>query len=63
MRVFKLVPFYKKKPRIISFIGSYHGQTMGSYSMSGHKAQSRLIGFANVVKVPYPYCYRCPFGL
>ncbi len=61
--VFKLVPYYNKRPRIISFIGSYHGQTMGSYSMSGHKAQSRLIGFANVVKVPYPYCYRCPFNL
>lgn len=59
--VFKLLPYYKKRPRIISFIGSYHGQTMGSYSLSGHKAQSKLVGMPNVVKVPYPYGYRCPF--
>lgn len=59
--VAKMLPFYKKRPRIVSFIGSYHGQTMGSYSLSGHKAQSRLIGLPNVVKVPYPYGYRCPF--
>ena len=59
--VFKLIPYYKKKPRMISFIGAYHGQTMGSYSLSGHKAQSRIIGLPNVVKVPFPYGYRCPF--
>ncbi len=59
--VFKLIPYYKRKPRMISFIGAYHGQTMGSYSLSGHKAQSRIIGLPNVVKVPFPYGYRCPF--
>jgi 4-aminobutyrate aminotransferase len=59
--IFKLVPYYKKKARLISFINSYHGQTMGSLSLSGHKSQSAFAGFSNVVKVPYPYCYRCPF--
>lgn len=59
--VFKLVPYHMRRPRLISFIGSYHGQTMGSYSLSGHKAQSKIIGFPNIVKVPYPYGYRCPF--
>ncbi|MCD6429029.1 MAG: aminotransferase class III-fold pyridoxal phosphate-dependent enzyme, partial [Desulfurococcales archaeon] len=59
--VFKLIPYYKRKPRIISFIGAYHGQTMGSYSLSGHKAQSRIVGLPNIVKVPFPYGYRCPF--
>ena len=29
--------------------------------MSGHPSQSRLIGGGNIVKVPYPYCYRCGF--
>jgi len=60
--VFKLVPVYKGRARILSFANSYHGQTMGSLSLSGHKSQSKFLGFPNVVKVPYPYCYRCPFN-
>jgi len=59
--VFKLVPYYKKRSRFLSFVNSYHGQTMGSLSLSGHKSQSAFVGFSNVVKVPYPYCFRCPF--
>ncbi|MCE4613544.1 MAG: aspartate aminotransferase family protein [Desulfurococcales archaeon] len=57
----KILPACTGRPRILSFIGSYHGQTMGSYSISGHKAQSGIVGLPNVVKVPYPYGYRCPF--
>ncbi|MBS7620633.1 aspartate aminotransferase family protein [Candidatus Bathyarchaeota archaeon] len=59
--VFKLVPYFKKRSRFLSFVNSYHGQTMGSLSLSGHKSQSAFVGFSNVVKVPYPYCFRCPF--
>ncbi len=58
----KIVPVATGRPRILTFVGSYHGQTMGSYGMSGHPAQSHFIGGANVVKLPYPYCYRCPFA-
>jgi len=61
--VFKLVPLYTKKQRIISFMGAYHGMTMGALSLSGHRALAKFIGFPNVVKVPYANCYRCPFGL
>jgi 4-aminobutyrate aminotransferase len=61
--VFKLVPTYTKKQRIISFMGAYHGMTMGALSLSGHRALSKFIGFPNVVKVPYANCYRCPFNL
>jgi len=57
----KIVPYCTRKPRLITFIGAYHGQTMGSYSMSGHRAQALIVGLPNVVKVPYPYGYRCPF--
>lgn len=57
----KIVPVASERSRIVTFVGSYHGQTMGSYAMSGHPAQSRFIGGGNVVKLPYPYCYRCPF--
>ncbi|MBU8878482.1 aspartate aminotransferase family protein [Bacillus sp. FJAT-29790] len=58
----KLVPLEKKRARMISFMGSYHGQTMGSLSLSGHPAQSGFIGSGNVVKIPYPNPYRPPFG-
>lgn len=58
----KLVPLAQKKSRMVSFMGGYHGQTMGSLSLSGHMAQSKFIGSANVVKVPYPNPYRPPFG-
>ncbi|HVI39886.1 MAG TPA: aspartate aminotransferase family protein [Anaerovoracaceae bacterium] len=57
----KIAPLASGRPRILTFVGSYHGQTMGSYVMSGHPAQSKFIGGGNVVKLPYPYCYRCVF--
>lgn len=58
----KMVPMATKRNRIISYFGAYHGQTMGSLSMSGHTAQAKFIGSGNVVKIPYPYCYRCAFN-
>ncbi len=60
--VSKLFPLATGRSRLISFFGAYHGQTMGSLSLSGHTAQAKFIGQGNVVKLPYPYCYRCPFG-
>ena len=58
----KLVPIASGRSRFISFYGSYHGSTGGSLSMSGHSALARFIGGGNIAKIPYPYCYRCPFG-
>ena len=58
----KIVPYATGKNKIITFVGSYHGQTMGSYAMSGHPSQSKLSGGGgNIIKIPYPYCYRCAF--
>ena len=57
----KMVPVATGRDRILTFVGSYHGQTMGSYGMSGHPSQSKFIAGGNVVKLPYPYCYRCAF--
>ena len=59
--IYKLVPLATNKQKIITFMGSYHGMTMGALSLSGHKALAKFASLANVVKVPYPYCYRCPF--
>ena len=61
--IFKLLPYATKKSKIITFLGSYHGQTYGSFSLSGHKAEGWLNPAGGVVKVPFPYCYRCPFSL
>lgn len=58
----KLVPAATGRTRFISYFGAYHGQTMGSLGLSGHTAQAKFISGANITKVPYPYCYRCPFG-
>jgi len=61
--VAKLIPHYTKKSRFISFVGAYHGQSMGASALSGHTSQSRFPSYIPVTKVPYPYCYRCPFKL
>ena len=57
----KFLPVATCRNKIISFIGSYHGQTMGASSLSGHSAQSKFEGRGNVVKIPYPNVYR-PFS-
>jgi 4-aminobutyrate aminotransferase len=58
----KLVPLATRRPRMLSYIGAYHGQTGGSAAISGHTAQALVASGGNVVKIPYPYCYRCLFG-
>lgn len=58
----KLVPAATGRPRMISFMGAYHGQTMGSLSLSGHTAQARFVGAGNVVKLPFPNPYRPLWG-
>lgn len=57
----KFIPIAAGRSKMISFIGSYHGQTMGASSLSGHSAQARFEGRGNVVKIPYPNPYR-PFS-
>jgi len=62
----KLVRYYTKRPRLLAFIGSFHGRTMGALSLTASKP-AQVRGFSpllpGVEHVPYPYCYRCPFKL
>ena len=59
----KILPLATGKKKMVTFIGSYHGQTMGSYEMSGHPALREFQPEdSRVIKVPYPHCYRCPAG-
>src|SRR5262249_20999268 len=61
----KLARYATGRDKIIAFLGSFHGRTMGALSLTARKAVQRA-GFGplvpGVVHAPYPYCYRCPFG-
>lgn len=62
----KLARAYTGRPKIISFIRSYHGSTYGSITLSAISLNMRRkIGplLPEVEHIPYPDCYRCPFGL
>ncbi|HLK48089.1 MAG TPA: acetyl ornithine aminotransferase family protein [Bryobacteraceae bacterium] len=61
----KLARYATGRDKIIAFLGSFHGRTMGALSLTARKAVQRA-GFGpfmpGVVHAPYPYCYRCPYG-
>lgn len=61
----KLARAYTGKTNIISFVGSYHGSTYGSLSLSAISINMRRkIGplLPGIHHMPYPYCKRCVFG-
>ncbi len=61
----KLVRYKTRRSRVIAFLGAFHGRTYGAMSLTGSKAvQRKFFGplVEGIVHVPYPYCYRCPFG-
>jgi 4-aminobutyrate aminotransferase len=62
---FKLARWYTKRPRMISFLGAFHGRTFGSMTLSSSKLTHRD-RFSPLVPgvdyTPFPYCYRCPLG-
>ncbi|WP_433545894.1 diaminobutyrate--2-oxoglutarate transaminase family protein [Streptomyces sp. CA-294286] len=50
---------------VVAFTGAYHGMTLGAASVSGPEGM-RAGGPADsqaVTRLPYPYGYRCPFGV
>lgn len=50
------------KPRIVSFIGGWHGTTDAMMAMSAHPSLGGVLGGGHVTKIPYPNPYRDPFG-
>ena len=61
----KMARYATGRQQFIAFFGSFHGRTMGALSLTGSK-QIQKKGFSPLVPgvhhVPYPNCYRCPFG-
>jgi 4-aminobutyrate aminotransferase len=61
----KLARYATGRDKIIAFLGSFHGRTMGALSLTSRRAVQRA-GFGpfipGVIHAPYAYCYRCPYG-
>jgi 4-aminobutyrate aminotransferase len=61
----KLARYSTKRHGIIAFLGSFHGRTLGSLSLTSSRAiQRRGFGppLAGTYHTQYANCYRCPVG-
>lgn len=62
----KLARWHTRKPLFLAYTGSFHGRSFATMSLTGSKPVQRRHFFPlvpEVTHVPYPNCYRCPFGL
>ncbi len=61
----KVAMYHTRRQKFISFFGSFHGRTLGALSLTSSRKAQRL-GFMrqalDVIHVPYPNCFRCPFN-
>ncbi|GGX52833.1 diaminobutyrate--2-oxoglutarate transaminase [Streptomyces noursei] len=50
---------------VLGFTGAYHGMTAGALAASGGVGTKTPVPgiAADVTRLPYPYSYRCPFGV
>ncbi|AMP15008.1 2,4-diaminobutyrate 4-transaminase family protein [Collimonas pratensis] len=50
---------------VLAFHGAYHGMTAGALALTGNLTAKRQVAsiMPDVHFLPYPYSYRCPFGL
>ncbi len=60
----KLVRSHTKKNLVFAFMGGYHGRTLGASAItSSYRYRRRYGHFSDRAHfVPYPYCFRCPYG-
>ncbi|MEA5674197.1 aspartate aminotransferase family protein [Pseudomonas sp. MH2] len=62
----KLVRTATGRSTVLAFQGAYHGMTQGALSLMGSLGPKKPLGAllnSGVQFMPYPYDYRCPFGL
>jgi len=60
---YKLFPIATGRERSVTFFGGMHGVDLAGLAMGGIMSTSRYRVPSMVSKVPYAYCYRCPYGL
>lgn len=62
----KIARYHTQRPAVIAFENGYHGRTLLTMSLTS-KVKPYKYGFGpfapEVYRMPYAYCYRCPFGL
>jgi 4-aminobutyrate aminotransferase/(S)-3-amino-2-methylpropionate transaminase len=60
----KLVRKHTGKSRMLAFEGGYHGRTLGASAItSSYRYREGFGEFADRAEfVPFPYCFRCPYG-
>lgn len=62
----KIARYATKRPAIIAFQNAFHGRTYMAMTLTSQTNPYKL-GFGpfcpEVYRMPFPYCYRCPFGL
>ncbi|MFV3382831.1 aspartate aminotransferase family protein [Pseudomonas sp. NY15354] len=62
----KLVRTATGRSTVLAFQGAYHGMSQGALSLMGSLGPKKPLGALldhGVQFLPYPYDYRCPFGL
>lgn len=61
----KLVKTATKRRSMLAFHGAYHGMSHGALGLSGNLTPKQSVSglMPDVHFLPYPYSYRCPFGL
>ena len=60
----KMARYHSGRQHFISFLGAFHGRTMGALSLTGSKVvqRRRFHPSLPVQHIPYAYCYRCAYG-
>ncbi len=62
----KIARYATKRPAVIAFDNSFHGRTLMTMTLTS-KVKPYKLGFGpfapETYRIPYAYCYRCPFGM
>ncbi len=62
----KIAKYATKRPGIIAFENGFHGRTLLGMTLTS-KVKPYKFGFGpyapEVYRIPFAYCYRCPFGM
>jgi 4-aminobutyrate aminotransferase/(S)-3-amino-2-methylpropionate transaminase len=62
----KIARYFTKRPGVVAFENAFHGRTYMAMSLTSQIRPYKL-GFgpfcSEIMRIPFAYCYRCPFGL